>query len=79
MGNLGTQNVGDTVSNVCYIVSNDWMLMNNVLGKMWKDMAMGEFKVLFQNFLGGIEKYHKKPQSGWLVSQSRLIQATFQI
>jgi hypothetical protein len=39
--------------------------MNYVLERVWKDEVMVYFKVLSQNFPGGSDENHDKPQSSW--------------
>jgi hypothetical protein len=37
--------------------------MNDELRRMWKETVVTYFKILFQNFPGGTEETHTKPQS----------------
>jgi hypothetical protein len=40
------------------------MTVNNELERMWKEVGMTEFKVLFWHLPGQTEKNHEKHQSG---------------
>jgi hypothetical protein len=46
--------------------------MNNELKRIWKEVIMASFEVLFQHLPGGTEKNHKKLQSGQPVPEPRL-------
>jgi hypothetical protein len=40
------------------------MIVNNELERMWKEVVMSLFEVLYRYLLGGTEENHEKPQSG---------------
>jgi hypothetical protein len=43
-------------SYVLYVLLDEKIIMNDDLGRIWKEAAMAHFKVLFQNVLGGTRK-----------------------
>jgi hypothetical protein len=46
----------DNVCNSDYVASNDWMLRNNGLGRMWKEATVASFKVPYRNLPGETEE-----------------------
>jgi hypothetical protein len=40
------------------------IIMNNELGRMWKEAAVAYYEALSQNSPGGTEENHEKSQSG---------------
>jgi hypothetical protein len=38
-----------------YLMSNEWMIVNVELGRMWTEAVMVSFKALSQNLVGGNE------------------------
>jgi hypothetical protein len=48
-----------------YIISNDWIILNNEFGRMWKKPLVAEFNVLSLHLFGRTEEKHEK--SVWIV------------
>jgi hypothetical protein len=44
-----------------YIISNDWIILNNELGRMWKKPLAAEFNSLSWHLFGRTEEKHEKP------------------
>jgi hypothetical protein len=54
-------------------------LTNEKFERLWKEMVMAYFKVLFWHLPKGKEEKYENPQSGVLVSKPRLEPTTSQI
>jgi hypothetical protein len=54
------------------------MVVNNELERAWKEELVAEFKVLFQHFPGGTEKYNEESEWEWPVCRSKLEPGTSQ-
>jgi hypothetical protein len=54
-----------------YTASNDWIRVNNELGRMWNEVVMAQFRAASWHLPGGNDGNHEKPIR--VVSVSHLI------
>jgi hypothetical protein len=69
----------DAVTSSDNVASNDRMISEYELERIWKEAAMTYFKVLSWHLSGGTEENDDKPQSGWPVLGLRFELGTFRI
>jgi hypothetical protein len=77
---LFTYNLFNAAFNISdYIASNERMIVNNELERMWKEAVVAKFMVLSRHLPGGTKENHEKPQSGQPVSGPRIEHGTSRI